>query len=176
MSARVRVFIASSIDGFIAGTNDDLSWLPEPDGSGDFGFTDFMADVGALLMGRGTYDVVERMEGDWYYGKTPVLVATHRPLIPKVPTVRAVDGNIESLVAEALRTAAGKDVYLDGGVMIRAALDAGLVDELIVSLIPVILGAGHPLFAGAQKRHPLELVQVKPLAGKMVQITWRPVR
>ena len=84
-TSRVRVYLGCSFDGFIAGPNDDLSFLhaPAPEGSPDpadsdaLGFEDFMAQVGAMLMGRKTYEIVAAM-GVWPYGVTPVLVATHR--------------------------------------------------------------------------------------------------
>ena len=68
-----------------------------------------------------------------------------------------------------------RDVYLDGGELIRQALDAALVDELVVTLIPVVLGSGHPLFAGAQQRHRFELLANATLPGGLVQLTFRPL-
>lgn len=172
---RTRVFIASSLDGFIAGEHDDLSWLPPPDPSGsDHGYGAFMAQVGALLMGRRTFDVVAGFEGPWPYADKPVLVATRRPLLAPVPAVRAVDGPIDALIAEAKQAAGEQDVYLDGGDLIRQALDAGLIDELVVTLIPVVLGRGHPLFAGVQQRQRFELAASAALAGGLVQLTLRP--
>jgi len=182
---RARVFIACSLDGFIAGEDDDLSWLPGTPGAdqpetdeppSDYGFGAFMADVGALLMGRNTYTVVEGFDGEWFYGDRPVLVATSRPLTPKMPTVRAVSGTIEELLREAFAAADGKDVYVDGGIVIRQALERGLIDELVVSVIPVILGRGAPLFAGTPGRHFLELVDSQTFPGGMVQLTYRPRR
>lgn len=177
---RIRVYIACSLDGFIAGVNDDLTWLEEVDpeapvtGEG-LQFDAFMADVGALLMGRGTYDVVAGMH-QWFYGDTPVLVASHRDLLPVKPTVRAVSGGIDDLLDQALDAARGKDVYVDGGVMIRQALDAGRVDELVVTFIPVVLGAGHPLFAGVQQRHGFHLDTVQSFRGGAAQLILRPRR
>lgn len=172
---RVRVFIASSLDGFIAGEGDDLSWLPAADpGGSDHGYGAFMAQVGALLMGRRTFDVVAGFEGPWPYGAKPVLVATQRPLTTAEPAVRAVAGPIASLVQQAKLAAGEGDVYLDGGDLIRQALDAGLIDELVVTLIPQLLGRGHALFAGVQQRHRLELVASETLAGGLLQLTLRP--
>lgn len=172
MPGRVRVFIATSLDGFIAGPDDDLSWLPPP-GADDHGFAAFMAAVGALLIGRRTHDVVAGFAGAWPFEERPVLVATRRPLTPKAPTIRAVAGPIADLVAEARAAAGDRDVYLDGGDLIRQGLDAGLVDELTVSVVPVVLGAGVPLCAGAARRHALALVSAdaKP---SLVQLTYRP--
>ena len=174
---RVRVFIASSLDGFIAGEGDDLSWLPaaEPDGS-DHGYGQFMAQVGALLMGRRTFDVVAGFEGPWPYGEKPVLVATRRPMTAPNPAVRAVEGSIASLLQQAKQAAGERDIYLDGGELIRQALDEGLVDELVVTLIPAILGRGHPLFAGVQQRQSLKLLSSEALAGGLVQLTLQPAR
>lgn len=182
--SRVRVYIASSLDGFIAGPNDDLSWLTGPDAANRGGETDagalsfeaFIAEVGALLMGRRTFDVVQGMEW-WGYGERPVLVATHRGLGDGVrDTVRAVSGSIHEMVALAKEAADGKDVYIDGGDLIRQAAEADLVDDLTITLAPIALGAGHPLFAGMAKRFPLDIVGHHTYDGGMVQIHARPRR
>ncbi len=171
--SRVRAFLASSLDGFIAGEGDDLSWLPQPGpGDGDFGFGAFLQDVGALLVGRRTYDAVAGFGGEWPYGSRPVLVATHRPLSPGVPSVRAVAGEAAALVGEAKRAAAGRDVYVDGGEVLRQVMDAGLLDELTLTLVPVMLGRGRPLGGGGQQRHALRLDKVVRLPQGLVQLTY----
>jgi dihydrofolate reductase len=186
--SRVLVYIACSFDGFIAGPGDDLSWLPGADttstqgaaapeadpGSRALGFETFMSGVGALLMGRRSYEVVVGFGGEWPYGKRPVLVATHRPLQPITPDVRAVDGEVEQLIALAREAAGERDVYLDGGNLIRQALDAGLVDELVVTMVPVLLGDGYPLFAGVRKRHALEFVSHQRFGAGLLQVQLRP--
>jgi len=157
----VRVFIACSLDGFIAGPNDELDWLAGPAGAEDT-FTPFFAQIGAMLMGRRTYDVVDAFEGVWPYGDTPVLVATRRPLTTTRDAVRAVDGTIAQQIDEARAVAGGRDVYLDGGCLIRDALDANL------------LGEGIPLFAGAGRRHALDLVGERSVGGGLVELQYRP--
>ncbi len=127
-----------------------------------------------MLMGRRTFDVVNGFDVPWPYGETPVLVATTRPLDPNVPTARAVGGDIADLVAEAKRVAAGRDVYLDGGELIREALDADLVDEITVTMIPVVLGAGRPLFAGVGNRHDLRLEHHRSLGRGLVELVYVP--
>lgn len=181
MTARVRVFVATSLDGFLAGVDDDLSWLPAPgaeadpaDGDTDTGFAAFLGQVGALLMGRRTWDVVAGFEGDWPYGPLPVLVASHRLLPPGHPTSRAVAGPIATLIAQGLAAAQGRDLYLDGGDLVRQALAAHLVDELTVTVVPVVLGRGIPLFTGLDQRQPLRLCHHKRLAGGMMQLTYAP--
>jgi len=172
---RTHVFMAMSLDGFIAGPNDELDWLLQYEGVEDT-FTPFFAQVGALLMGRRSYDVVSKFEGPWQYRNTPVLVATTRPLTPQRATVRAVSGHIASLVQQAQEVAGERDVYIDGGNIIRAALDAGLVDELTVTLIPIVLGAGIPLFTGVTRQHELELLSSRPIGGGLVQLRYAPQR
>lgn len=172
------MYIATSLDGFIAGPDDALDWLPNPSPDetlpeGVLGFDAFMRDVGAMLMGRRTHDVVAAL-GHWPYGDTPVLVATHRPLDPAAPTVRPVQGEITALLDDALRAAEGRDVYVDGGATIRAAMDAGRVDDLVITVAPVVLGAGRPLFAGLTRRHDLEILSHRDYGAGMVQLHARP--
>ena len=184
MPGRVRVYIATSLDGYIAGPDHDLSWLMGPDAANPGGETDpgaltyeaFIADVGALLMGRGTCDVVQDLGGWQHYGDRPVLVATHRELEDMPPTVRAVSGPIDELVDAALEAAAGADVYIDGGDVIRQAAEADLIDDLTLTIAPIALGDGHPLFAGLGRRYPLEILSHHTFAGGRVQIRARPRR
>jgi dihydrofolate reductase len=186
-NGRVRVYIACSLDGFIAGPGGDLSWLPgaDPDASapvassqepGAVEFDEFFADVGAILKGRATYEVVDGFGGPWAYGEVPVLVATGRSLNASRPTVTAVSGDIEELIETARTAAKDNDVYLDGGNVIRQALDAGLVDEMIITFVPVILGSGHALFAGATKRHELQFRGHHTLRPGMFQVRATPVK
>jgi dihydrofolate reductase len=180
--SRVRVYLASSFDGFIAGPGNDLSWLPDPspDDTGDEGavsFEAFISEVGALLMGRGTYDVLMGFNVDWPYGDRPVLIASTRALDEGAPaTVRRVEGPIGEMVAEAKKAANGQDVYIDGGMLIRQACEAGLVDELIVFLVPVALGDGHPLFAGLGEAYAMDIVDFCRGPGGLLQIRLVPKR
>lgn len=171
--ADVRVFIACSLDGFIAGPDDDLSWLPPPDPDGeDYGFAAFMGSVSALLMGRRTYDLVAAFP-EWPYGELPVFVATSRPLPAPAaaPTVRAVSGAPAELLAAVAAEAPGP-VYLDGGALIRSFLAEGLVDSLVVTVVPVVLGAGIPLFAGTAGPVRLELRAARPYPSGLVQLEY----
>jgi dihydrofolate reductase len=169
----VSVFIACSLDGFIAGPDDDLSWLPTGDGE-DYGFDAFFAGIGAMVMGRNTYRVVEGFGGDWPYGDVPVLVATTRPLEPIRPTVRAIRGTAHELLEQA-RSVTDRGIYVDGGDVIRQFLDAGLIDELTVTVVPAILGAGAPLFAGATHRRSLALVESKAFRTGLVQLRYQSI-
>lgn len=173
MAGPIRVFIATSLDGFIAGEDDDLSWLPVPtEGGEDYGFGEHMAATAAILMGRGTYDVASTLEGAWPYGDTPVYVATTRPLEGAPPTVRAVSGDAVDLVAAVQAEVGDGGIYVDGGKVIRQLLDAGLIDELTITVIPVILGKGAPLFAGSAFRHGLALRQAQAFDDGLVQLRY----
>ena len=167
----VRVFVACSLDGFIAGPGDDLSWLPavEPGGE-DYGYGAFMAETEAILMGRRTYDVAAGFDR-WPYGEMPVFVATSRPLEPAAPTVAAIAGPPSELLAEVRRHVDGS-IYLDGGALIRSFAAADLIGELTITVVPIILGRGVPLFAGAPTRRALTLVSATPYPDGLVQLRY----
>ena len=179
-SSRVRVYLGCSLDGCIAGPDHDLSFLMEerdaPESAEGLGFEAFLAQIGALLMGRRTYQVLLDHDA-WHYGERPVLVATHHPLppAPQGGDARAVEGPIEELVAAAKAVAGGKDVYLAGGDLVRQGLEAGLVDELCLTLLPLILGRGIRLWGDAHvgRRTDLELAPPTMHGRGMVQITAR---
>lgn len=180
--SRVRVYLGCSLDGCIAGPEHDLSFLheyaPDPNAPASRGlsFEAFLADVGAILMGRRTYQVPLDYDA-WHYGSRPVLVATHHPLppAPQGGVSRPVEGPIASLVELAREAAGGKDVYLDGGDLVRQALDAGLVDELCLTFLPIVLGPGIRLWDGLRGRTDLSFGEPVSHGGGMIQVTARVV-
>lgn len=182
-TSRVRVYLGCSLDGCIAGQDHDLSFLsdyvPHPDADwGDgLGFDDFIKDIGALLMGRNTYQVLLDFDA-WHYGDRPVLVATHNklPPAPQGGTAWAVQGPIEELVVEAKAEAGGSDVYLDGGDLVRQGLDAGLVDELCLTFLPIIVGGGIRLWEGLQQRNDLRFEPPMTHGNGMVQVVARVLK
>lgn len=186
-SAHTIAYLATSAEGFIAGRDGDLTWLSAPRASGrplaadawahhpsgGLGFDDLLARVGCMLMGRHTYDAVSAMDTAWPYGDLPVRVATTRPLTDGDPLVTRVEGPIGSLIEQALAAAAGKDVYVDGGHMVRATLAAGLLDELVVTILPIVLGQGIPLFDATVPRTDLTVTDVAKHADGFVQVHYR---
>ena len=174
MAGAVRVFIACSLDGFIAGPDDDLSWLPAADASGeDYGYGAFIAETAAILMGRSTYDVAAGFAA-WPYGALPVFVATSRPLDPLVETVVTDQRHAGGAARRRAGTHDGA-VYLDGGALIRSFLDEGLVDELTVTIVNVILGAGRRCSrASADAPVALELTSATPYPSGLVQLRYVP--
>jgi dihydrofolate reductase len=155
---KTQYFTATSVDGFIADPENSLDWLfevPRDGGSGAEGFRVFFADVGAMVMGATTYEWVyahERLDqrpGKWreWYGSTPTWVFTHRRL-PRVPEadIRFVEGDVAPVHAETVDAADGRNVWLvGGGELVGAFADAGLLDEVLLGMQPVFLGAGAPL-------------------------------
>ncbi len=174
MAGSVRVFIACSLDGFIAGPGGDLSWLPAPEDGEDYGYAAFMAETAALLLGRATYDVAAGF-ASWPYGELPVFVATSRPLPAAPATVSVVAGTLSELL-DAVGARTSGAIYLDGGSLIRAFLDADLIDELTVTIVNVILGDGVPLFAGVAERHRLRLTAATPYPSGLVQLRYAATR
>jgi len=129
-------------------------------------------------MGRRTYDVVVGFDGPWPYGDLPVHVATTRPLTDASATVTPVEGEIAQLVTDALAAASGRDVYVDGGTMVRATLAAGLLDDLVVTMLPVVLGEGVRLFEGTtldatEGPTDLTVVDVAKYGDGFVQVHYR---
>lgn len=150
MTIKISVYVGTSLDGFIARSNDELDWLPatgEEAGGEDYGYGEFIATVDTIVIGRRTYDKVLTF-GRWPYEGKPVVVLTSRPLerTGAVPdSVRSMSGSPEE-VAARLESGGARHIYLDGGKTIQQFLDAGLVQRLIVTRIPVLIGSGIPLF------------------------------
>jgi dihydrofolate reductase len=139
------VFIAMSLDGFIARRDGSIDWLmPFQAGGDDYGYNVFSGTTDAMVMGRGTYDTVLGFPG-WSPTKRTV-VMTRRPAPPR-ERVELFDGTPAQLVGR-LREQGVKRAYIDGGNVIRQFLAAGLIDDMTISIIPVLLGDGLPLFGG----------------------------
>jgi dihydrofolate reductase len=152
---KTQYFTATSIDGFIADQDNSLDWLLEIDEGGDSAFPEFFAGVGAFAMGATTYEWILRHEDlpahpeRWTqpYGDVPAWVFTHRdlPTIPGVP-VHFVQGDVRPVHAAMTTAAAGQNIWLvGGGELVGDFADAGLLDEVILGVAPVSLGAGAPL-------------------------------
>lgn len=168
---RFSVFIATSLDGFIAGPGDDLEFLKAVEVPGeDYGYAKFFSSVDALLMGRGTYDKVITFD-EWLYGDKPVFVASNRAASPRHGET-FVQGTPREL-AEKLAAWGARRVYLDGGKLIRQFLEAGLVSDLTLSIIPVLLGSGIPLFLPGGGQHELTLEDSGAFPSGLVQLRYR---
>ena len=142
----VSVFIGTSVDGYIARLNDGLDFLP-PDGGEPHGYDEFMAGIDALVIGRKTFETVLAFPA-WPYGEKRVAVLSTRPLdLSAAPagTVEKMSGEPAGIVAE-LASRGMNHLYVDGGITIQQFLRAGLVDRLVITRVPVLIGQGIPLF------------------------------
>jgi dihydrofolate reductase len=143
------VFIATSLDGYIADKNNNVDWLhaiPNPDNL-DMGFMKHMDSIDALVMGRNTLEVVLTLECDWPYSKPVFVLSNTLNSVPKgyEDKVSLVNGDLKELT-EKLKSNGYTNLYIDGGVTIQSFLNEDLIDEMIITTIPVLLGSGIPLF------------------------------
>jgi dihydrofolate reductase len=179
---RVQYYAAASLDGYIAEEDGGLQWLfdaaDNPLEGGDDNYNAFYAQVGALAIGASTYEIM--LTHAWAYAGVPAWVFTHRELpVPDGADVRFAAGNVAAHVAEIKRAAGDRNVWVVGGGELTGQFaEAGELDELIVSYVPVVLGKGIPLFARPIPGQ-VQLVSSERLPQDMVQSTYslkRPSR
>ncbi|MCS5491128.1 dihydrofolate reductase family protein [Algoriphagus limi] len=172
MEKRNKVYIGTSLDGFIADKEGGLDWLdsiPNTDQI-DMGYGAFMAQVDALVMGRNTFDTVCGFDIDWPYDK-PVFVLSHT--LKQVPEslqdkVQIVCGSLQE-VLEEIRRQGYRRLYIDGGKTIQSFLREDLIDEMTITTIPILLGSGIPLFGELEKPLLFECLSSQIFLGKIVQ-------
>jgi len=170
------VYIATSLDGYIADRNNKLDWLqmvPNPENI-DTGFNDFLSSVDAIVMGRKTYESVAAMEIEWPY---PIPVFVYSRSLKVLPEelkdkVSVIRGEPCEVTAK-LNSKGYERLYIDGGKTIQSFLKADLIDQLIITKIPVLLGGGSPLFGPLPGHLEFTLVSVETLLDEMVSITYR---
>jgi dihydrofolate reductase len=167
-AVQASVFVGVSVDGFLARADGALDFL-HAGGGEPHGYEEFIASVDALVIGRKTFETALGF-GGWPYGDRPVFVLTSRPLSPTPP-----DAIVERVVGTpaAILDTVGKrglgHVYVDGGITIQQFLTAGLIQRLIVTRVPVLIGSGIPLFGPLQKDIPLRHVATRTFASGLVQ-------
>jgi len=165
---KTSVFVGTSLDGFIARQNGDLDFL-SAGGEEPHGYEEFMATVDAMVIGRNTYDTVLTFEA-WPYGEKPVFVLSTRPLAPAPDgaLVERLSGPPADIVSQ-LTARAIRHAYVDGGITIQRFLEAGLIQCLIVTRVPILIGAGIPLFGPLHRDIPLKHVATRHYATGLVQ-------
>jgi dihydrofolate reductase len=166
---KASVFIATSLDGYIARQDGALDWLPV-DGGEPHGYDEFIATVDAIVIGRKTFETVLGFD-TWPYGKKQVVVLTSRPsglAVPEGAVCDVMSGTPQEVVAR-LTERGMKHLYIDGGVTIQGFLAAGLIQRLIITRIPVLLGSGIPLFGPQSRDIRLEHVATRTFASGLVQ-------
>jgi dihydrofolate reductase len=167
-SVKASVFVGTSLDGFIARSDGALDFLP-PGGGEPHGYDEFMATVDALVIGRNTYETVLGFDS-WAYGDKPVFVLSSRPLAPAPAgaVVEHLSGTPQQIVATLAQRGIGH-IYVDGGLTIQDFLRAGLIQRLIVTRVPVLIGTGIPLFGPLARDVPLRHVITRQYASGLVQ-------
>ena len=140
------VFIGTSVDGFIARRNGDLDFLP-PGGGEPHGYDEFIASVDAIVIGRKTFETVLTF-ATWPYGDKRVVVLSSRPLdlsAARAGVVEQMAGPPAEIVSK-LAASGAHHLYVDGGITIQGFLRAGLIQRLVITRVPVLIGDGIPLF------------------------------
>jgi len=172
------VFVGISLDGFIARTNGDLDWLMGEGGgnSAEFGYNEFIADIDAVVMGRGTFEKVLTFD-KWYYGNKRVVVLSHRTLDLSVAesrgaAVELMAGSPAEIISR-LDKAGFRRLYVDGGITIQRFLREGLIQRVIISRLPVLIGEGIPLFGSLRSDVRLRHIATRTYPGGMVQSEYR---
>jgi dihydrofolate reductase len=165
---KASVFVGTSLDGFIARANGDLDFLP-PGGGEPHGYDEFMATIDALVIGRKTFETVLTFAA-WPYGQKPVVVLSSRPLAPTPPgaVVERMSG-APADIASQLAARGIEHIYVDGGITIQRFLQAGLIHRLIITRVPVLIGAGIPLFGILERDIALRHVATRQYATGLVQ-------
>ena len=179
MVVRFSVFIATSLDGFIARKDGGLDWLPGSDGTTngeDHGYQAFFAAVDTLVMGRNTYELVLTF-GEWpYQGKRVIVLSRHysKELQPLADGVTGTSASPIELV-HYLEQSGAKHVYVDGGKTIQSFLRAGLIQDMTITRVPVLLGEGIPLFGELAQDIKLQHESTKTFQSGLVQSTYKVI-
>lgn len=172
---KISLFIAISLDGYIAKPNNDLSFLKIVEKEGeDYGYAKFTSAIDTLIVGRKTYDYVLKEIGSSHYdnGERDIYVITRTPK-PNKGRVTFYTGDIAELVKK-LKSENGKDIYCDGGAeVINELLKLDLIDEYIISIIPILLGNGTRLFKDGRPEQLLELISSKSFDTGLMQLHYK---
>lgn len=174
MMSKIILYVASSLDGFIAGRNGDISWLDAYQVEGeDYGYSEFLKTIDVIVMGSKTYEQVLSF-GSWPYEGFKTYVMTKRQLksVDKVE-VDFYSGDLDSFVA-GIKRESRKNIWLVGGASLaQSFLERGFIDEIVISIIPVILGDGISLFGHMQRDFRLELIRSGSYNNGIVKLHYK---
>ncbi len=174
---KCSVFIATSLDGFIARPDGVIDWLMQanksvPKGE-DGGYHAFISNVDAIVMGRHSYEKILSFES-WPYTLPVIVMSSQKLLIPDhlKNSVSSYTGTPKQVITH-LAQKGFNHLYIDGGLTIQAFLNAGLINELIITVIPTLIGQGKPLFGELQADIQLELIDCRKIASSFVQMHYK---
>lgn len=172
---KIALFIAMSLDGYIAKPNDDLGFLKIVEKEGeDYGYAEFTDKIDTIIIGRKTHDYVLKEIGSSHYdnGQRDVYVIT-RTERPKVGRTTFYTGNITKLV-KRLKAEKGKNIYCDGGAeVVNELLKHDLIDEFVIAVIPILLGNGTRLFKDGRPEQTLEFITAKTFVTGLIQLHYK---
>jgi dihydrofolate reductase len=174
---KASVFVGTSLDGFIARADGALDWLP--DAPEPHGYEEFIASVDTLVIGRKTFETVLSFDG-WVYGTKRIVVLSSRPLdlspaIARGGVVEQMGGDPVEIVARLEATGA-RHLYVDGGITVQRFLRANLIDRLVITRIPVLIGDGIPLFGSLPADIRLRHIASRSYPSGLVQSEYEVVR
>ncbi|PTQ84898.1 dihydrofolate reductase [Trichococcus patagoniensis] len=171
----VKVYIAVSLDGYIAHSDGNIEWLDSVARSDeDYGYANFIETIDTVIMGRKTYDKVLSFGGEFPHAGRECFVFS-RTERGSDGQVHFYNGPVEDLL-DQIRRKPGKDIFIDGGSeAIDLFREKGLIDSYTVSIIPILLGEGIPLFKESNKELPLQLIAAKTFDSGLVQLTYEPI-
>jgi dihydrofolate reductase len=172
------VYIATSADGFIATKDGGVDWLmeiPNPDNS-DYGFGEFMNSIDALIMGRKTYEKVLSFDCEWPYSKKVFVLSNSMEKVDPLleGKVEVIKGTLKEIVKK-LNNNGYENLYIDGGTTIQNFLKENLIDEMIITKVPVTLGEGIPLFKNTDHESKFELDSTEAYENGMIKNHYKRV-
>ncbi len=173
MSRKVILYIASSLDGYIAKPNDDLGFLSivQQDGE-DYGYADFVNSVDTVILGRKTYDWVMTQIPEFPHADKNSFIIT-RTARPNIGKISFYTGKLKDLISK-LKAEQGKNIFIDGGAeIVNELLKENLIDEFIISVIPILVGNGTKLFKDGRPEQKLELVSTKQFDKGLMQLHYK---
>ena len=177
MPLKCSIFIATSLDGFIARKNGAIDWLNDPanaDEGEDYGYKTFFDSIDIMVIGRNTYELALTFDEWPYSGKKVVVLSSGAPNIPAnlAASVEIMSGTPEE-VARRLAENGTRHAYVDGGVTIQGFLQAGLIHEMTITTIPILIGEGIPLFGKLDRDIRFQHIETKAYPSGLVQSKYR---
>ncbi len=179
MNKKNSVFIATSLDGYIADSNGGIDWLesiPNPNNI-DMGYNTFIARIDAIVMGRKTFETVCGFAVEWPYKKPVFVLSTTLNEIPEKckNRVQLVKGTLKEILSTIHRQGHNR-LYIDGGKTIQSFLQEDLIEEMILTTIPIVLGGGIPLFSSLSNKLKFKCIDTKIYLDSIVQNHYLRIR
>ena len=175
MNRKTILYIAASLDGYIAKPNDDLSFLSLVEKQGeDYGYADFIQSIDTVIIGRKTYDWIMKQVPEYVHADKKTFVVT-RTAKPSINNTHFYTGSLKELIT-SLKQEQGKDIFIDGGAeVVHELLKEHLIDEFIISIIPVLVGDGTRLFKDGRPEQVLQLASTKQFDKGLVQLNYKRI-